>query len=253
METSTIIWIIVGIIVVIAIVVIVMLVTRRRRHEAHLEAERKKAAELRQNAYESDVARREREADAAAAAAAAKQAEADAMAAKLESERLARESAAHQADAQQLRTETDERLRKADAVDPDVVTDESAAAARDPAMRTPPAPTASRRATSASRSTIAPWPTTSVPTSTTSTPPHATRRPPSTTRRPPCARSRPRHATTERSPTASPPWTRPGTFATPTPVAASSPAERAGDGAIRHPPSSFPRLSRATSPRPSAR
>ena len=67
METSTIIWIIVGIIVVIAIVVIVMLVTRRRRHEAHLEAERKKAAELRQNAYESDVARREREADAAAA------------------------------------------------------------------------------------------------------------------------------------------------------------------------------------------
>ena len=132
METSTIIWIIVGIIVIIAIVVIVMLVTRRRRHEAHLEAERKKAADLRQNAYESDVARREREADAAAAAAAAKQAEADAMAARLESERLARESAAHQADAQQLRTETDERLRKADAVDPDVVTDESAAAARDP-------------------------------------------------------------------------------------------------------------------------
>ena len=54
------------------------------------------------------------------------------MAARLESERLTRESAAHQADAQQLRTETDERLRKADAVDPDVVTDESAAAARDP-------------------------------------------------------------------------------------------------------------------------
>ena len=69
METSTIIWIIVGINVVIAIDVIVMLVTRRRRHEAHLEAERTKAAELRQNAYESDVARREREADAAAASA----------------------------------------------------------------------------------------------------------------------------------------------------------------------------------------
>src|SRR4030095_15626669 len=58
-ETSTIIWIIVGIVVVIAIVVIAVLVTSRRRREAHLEAERKKAAELRQNAYESDVARRE--------------------------------------------------------------------------------------------------------------------------------------------------------------------------------------------------
>ena len=89
METSTIIWIIVGIIVVIAIIVIAVLMTNRRRHEAHLEAERKKAADLRQNAYESDVARREREADAATAAAAAKQAEADAMQAKLEAERLA--------------------------------------------------------------------------------------------------------------------------------------------------------------------
>ena len=123
METSTIVWIIVGIVVVAAIVVIAVLVTSRQRREAHLEAERTKAAELRQSAYESDVARREREAEAARAAAAAKQAEADAMQARLESERLARESASHQSDAQQLRTEADERLRKADAVDPDVDTD----------------------------------------------------------------------------------------------------------------------------------
>ncbi|WP_448810610.1 hypothetical protein [Agromyces bauzanensis] len=122
MDTSTIVWIIVGIIVVIAIAVIVWLVTSRRRREAHLESERRKAAELRQSAYESDVARREREAEAARAAAAAKQAEADAMQARLESERLARESAGHQSDAEKLRIEAEERLQKADAVDPDVDT-----------------------------------------------------------------------------------------------------------------------------------
>ena len=50
METSTIIWIIVGIIVVIAIVVIAVLLTSRRRREAHLESERRKADELRRDA-----------------------------------------------------------------------------------------------------------------------------------------------------------------------------------------------------------
>ena len=161
METSTIIWIIVGIIVVIAIIVIAVLMTNRRRHEAHLEAERKKAADLRQNAYESDVARREREADAATAAAAAKQAEADAMQAKLESERLANESAAHQADAEQLRAETDERLRKADEVDPDVVRDADTAAASTPVIARPPrAPRPRRTTTAPPRGTSVSSPTT---------------------------------------------------------------------------------------------
>jgi hypothetical protein len=129
-ETSTVIWIIVAVIVVIAIVVIAVLMTRRRRNEEHLESERRKAAELRQNAYESDVARREREASAASTAAAAqqaqasaKQAEADAMQAKLESERLAREAAEHQSSAQEMRDEAAERLRKANEVDPDVSAD----------------------------------------------------------------------------------------------------------------------------------
>ena len=129
-ETSTVIWIIVAVIVVIAIVVIAVLMTRRRRNEAHLESERRKAAELRQDAYESDVARREREASAASTAAAAqqaqasaKQAEADAMQAKLESERLAREAAEHQSSAQEMREESAERLRKANEVDPDVSAD----------------------------------------------------------------------------------------------------------------------------------
>ena len=119
-ETSTIIWIIVAVIVVIAIIVVAVVMTRGRRRAAQVEAGRNKAAELRQNAYESDIARREREADAARATAAAKQAEADALQAQRESERLARESADRESEAQRLRDETDQRLRKADAVDPDV-------------------------------------------------------------------------------------------------------------------------------------
>ncbi|MDQ0575983.1 hypothetical protein [Agromyces albus] len=123
METSTIVWIIVGIIVVIAIIVFAYFATSRKRREAKVESERRKAAELREDAYEKDVAARERQADAARTQAAAKQAEADALRARLESERLASESAARQADAAQLQAETDERLRKADAVDPDVGAD----------------------------------------------------------------------------------------------------------------------------------
>ncbi len=132
MDTSTIIWIIVGVIVVIAIIVIIaVLMTSRRRREAHAEAERRKAAELRDDANKTDLARREREAEAARAAAAAKQADADAMQAKLESERLARESASHQADAQNLRNDVDERLQKADEIDPDVRGDERGHAMND--------------------------------------------------------------------------------------------------------------------------
>lgn len=136
MDTSTIIWIIVGIVIVIAIIVIIaVLMTSRRRREAHVESERRKAAELREDANQTDLARREREAEAARATAAAKQAEADAKQAQLESDRLARESASHQADAQQLRSDVDERLQKADEVDPDVHTDEGRHTASDDTVR----------------------------------------------------------------------------------------------------------------------
>ena len=47
-------------------------------------------------------------------------AEADAAQARLTSERLARESASHQDDAEQLRVKAEERLQKADQLDPDV-------------------------------------------------------------------------------------------------------------------------------------
>lgn len=123
METSTIVWIIVGIIIVIAIIVFAYFATSRKRREAKVEADRRKAAELRDDAYEKDVAARESQADAARTQAAAKQAEADAMKAKLDADRLASESTARAADAAELQAETDQRLRKADAVDPDVGAD----------------------------------------------------------------------------------------------------------------------------------
>ena len=158
----------------IAIIVVAVLMTSRRRREAHAEAERRKAADLRQQAYESDVARREREAAAASADAAAKQAEAEAMQAKLEAERLARESASHRADAQQLQTESDERLQKADRVDPDVDVDQDATAreravydedatARERAAYDEDRPPASaRRTTNRARRTTNRWPPTSA-------------------------------------------------------------------------------------------
>lgn len=123
METSTIVWIIVGIIVVIAIIAIVYFATSRKRREAEVESGRRKAAEIREDAFEKDVAARERQAAAARTQAAAKQAEADALKSRRDAERLASESADRQADAARLQAETDERLRKADAVDPDVGAD----------------------------------------------------------------------------------------------------------------------------------
>lgn len=141
MDTTIVVWIAVGIIVVIAIIAVVLFATNGRRREAHLEAERRKAARLRNDAEQTDLARRQREAEAAQAAAAAKQADADALDARLESERLARESAARQAEAQRLRDDVDERLQKADSVDPDVAPDRretSAPVRRDIADETPP-------------------------------------------------------------------------------------------------------------------
>ncbi|MFC5790187.1 hypothetical protein ACFPPE_09985 [Agromyces tardus] len=122
MDTSTIIWIIVGIVVVIAIVVIVWLVTARSRREHQLEAQRQKAAELRTSAADTDLAAREREAEALRADAAARKAEADAAQARADAERLSRERAERQGDAERLRAEAAEHQRKADEVDPDVQT-----------------------------------------------------------------------------------------------------------------------------------
>ena len=77
-DTSTIIWIIVGVIALVALVaVIAWVATSGRRREAQLESRRRDAEELREKAAETDAAAREREVKAMQADAAARQAEAD--------------------------------------------------------------------------------------------------------------------------------------------------------------------------------
>jgi len=129
-DTSTLIWIIVGIVVVIAIVVVVVLATARGRRASQLEAQRRKAAELRTTADDAGLAAREREAEALRADAEARQAQADAAQAQANAERLARESGERQQAAEKLRAESAEHLRKADEVDPDVTAERRPADAR---------------------------------------------------------------------------------------------------------------------------
>ena len=95
MQGSTIVWIIVAIVVVVVLIGLTRSMTRKRRVEAH----RTEAAELRDQAAEQDRVLREREAHAA------------------EAERRG-ESASS------VREVRDEQLRRADARDPDVRTDE---------------------------------------------------------------------------------------------------------------------------------
>jgi uncharacterized protein HemX len=110
MSTAAVVWIIVAV-VVIAIIVVVAYFGRKSR----LEANRTRAQEIRQKAKDDEFGAREREAKAASAEAAAKQAEVDA-------ERLRREAAERIEDAQTVRAQSNEQVRKADEIDPDVRT-----------------------------------------------------------------------------------------------------------------------------------
>ena len=128
MDTPTLIWIIIGIIVVAIIIVVVVMVSRRNSAK-RLEAQHAKAEGIREDARRTEMAAREREADAAqaradsaTAAAEAEQAKARAAQASIEAERAAATIDDHQADAEALRAEQAEKLRKADELDPAVTT-----------------------------------------------------------------------------------------------------------------------------------
>lgn len=110
--TGWIILIVVVVIVVIAIVVVALTAGRRRK----LEHDRQQAGELRAAAGSDDLAAREREAKAA-------RAEADAKQAEVEAEQRRREAAAHAAEAGEARSAVDDKLARADRLDPDVRTD----------------------------------------------------------------------------------------------------------------------------------
>ncbi len=118
METSQLIWIIIGIVVVLAVIGLVVALGRKRRQarvEHQKEKGRQQAAEIRQKAQDTELEAREREARAAMA-------DAEAQRAEVEAERLRREASERQSDAQVLREETVNHSRKADELDPDIDT-----------------------------------------------------------------------------------------------------------------------------------
>ena len=143
MDTATLIWIVVAIIVV-AIIIVVAVMLSRRNSAKKLEAQHAKAQDLREDARRTEMAAREREAqaaqaraDSASAAAEAEQAKARAAQASIEAERVAGTIDGHQSDAAALRAEQEEKLRKADELDPHVTADDSRDDRTAPAGYTP--------------------------------------------------------------------------------------------------------------------
>ncbi|GAA1957014.1 hypothetical protein [Microbacterium deminutum] len=138
MDTRVLIWIIIAIIVV-ALIVIGAVFFMRSRNQQREKAQHDKAVKLREDARQSELAAREGEAraaqakaDAASAAAAAQQAQARAAQSDVEAQRLADSVGEHEAEADKLRAEQEQTLRKADEVDPYV----TAGGASDPVART---------------------------------------------------------------------------------------------------------------------
>jgi FtsZ-interacting cell division protein ZipA len=112
-DSGQLVGIIVGIVVVLAIVAVAIYLSRKRK----TAADRNRAAEMREKAETDQLAARDHEAKAA-------RADADAKAAEVEAERLRRQARGTQQEAQTVRAGAEEQLRKADDVDPDVVTTE---------------------------------------------------------------------------------------------------------------------------------
>lgn len=113
MDSGQLVGIIVGIVVVLAIVAVAIYFGRKRK----TDADRNRAAEMRERAEADQLAAREHEAKAA-------RAEADAKAAEVEAERLRMQARGTQQEAETVRAGAEEQLRRADDVDPDVVTTE---------------------------------------------------------------------------------------------------------------------------------
>lgn len=125
MDATTLIWIVVGIAIVLVIVVVALFLISRARGDRRRTAQHQKAERLREEARETDLRAREHEAEvararaeASAATAAAEAARARAAEASLDADRRAGTIDEHQSNAEKLREEQAEKLRKADDVDP---------------------------------------------------------------------------------------------------------------------------------------
>jgi len=129
-DTTTLIWIIVGIAIVLVVIVVALLLTARGRRTRREQQQHERAEKLRADARETELQAREHEAeaararaDAAAATAAAEAAKARAAEASIDAERRAGTIDDHRAEAESLREQQAETLRKADHVDPYVDVD----------------------------------------------------------------------------------------------------------------------------------
>lgn len=116
MSTSTIVWIVVGVLVVLALVLLAIMMSGKRK----LERQRAKAGDIRQDAAENERDLQRHQAEAAEQEALARQARAEAdhkaaAAQKLELDAQERAETAAGKEAEQR-----DRLREADRVDPDV-------------------------------------------------------------------------------------------------------------------------------------
>jgi uncharacterized protein HemX len=109
MNSGQLIWIIIIIVVALVIVGLVVFFGRKRK----LKTDRRRAVEMRQEAETNELSAREGEAKAA-------RAEADARQAEVDAERLRREARDAQEDARTVREGSQERVREADELDPDV-------------------------------------------------------------------------------------------------------------------------------------
>lgn len=121
MDRTTLVWIVVGAAVLVLLVVLA-LALRGRRGRVHDER-REEAARLRQEADSERLELQRREAEAARVDAEARMAQAEADARAAEAARLQADAQEHAARVDSHRTEVEERLRRADEIDPDVRAD----------------------------------------------------------------------------------------------------------------------------------
>lgn len=115
---STVLWIIFAV-VVIAVIVAVFMSRRKKREESH----RVEAAQLRDTSADHHLKLQEQEASAAGAEAEARRVRAEADQRAAEAKRLEVEAQRREKDRDLARAEHDSTLRRADALDPDIRTD----------------------------------------------------------------------------------------------------------------------------------
>jgi flagellar biosynthesis/type III secretory pathway M-ring protein FliF/YscJ len=109
MDSGQLLWIIIVIVVALVIVGLVVFFGRKGK----LKADRRRAGAMREKAETDELGARESEAKAA-------RAEADAQQAEVDAERLRREAREGQEEARTVREASQERVREADDLDPDV-------------------------------------------------------------------------------------------------------------------------------------